>query len=143
MNITNPIPMQFSSTYTLNLSSNPHTLFVLKIIISNPTVAQTITFYNQNWIKVPRQDIRDYLNTSMYNKTGNTTRYRKRYSGLNKQFKVHMIKNLQHSRDHLNKNYLTYVSIVLLKNKKIKYSKALKSFVKKQIHGKYVVEWTS
>ena len=48
MNITNPIPMQFSSTYTLNLSSNPHTLFVLKIIISNPTVAQTITFYNQN-----------------------------------------------------------------------------------------------
>ena len=48
MNITNPIPMQFSSTYTLNLSSNPHTLFVLKIIISNPTVAQTLTFYNQN-----------------------------------------------------------------------------------------------
>ena len=98
---------------------------------------------NQNGIKVSRQDVRDYLNTSMYNKTGNTTRYRKRYSSLNKQFKVHMIKNLQHSRDHLNKNYLTYVSIVLLKNKKIKYSKALKSFVKKQIHGKYVVEWTS
>ena len=48
MQITNPIPIQFSSTYTLNLSSNPHTLFVLKIIISNPTIAQTITFYNQN-----------------------------------------------------------------------------------------------
>ena len=98
---------------------------------------------NRNGIKVSRQDVRDYLNTSMYNKTGNTTRYRKRYSSLNKQFKVHMIKNLQHSRDHLNKNYLTYVSIVLLKNKKIKYSKALKSFVKKQTHGKYVIEWTS
>ena len=48
MQVTNPIPVQFPSTYTLNLSSNPHTLFVLKIIISNPTIAQTITFYNQN-----------------------------------------------------------------------------------------------
>ena len=48
MQITNPIPIQFPSTYTLNLSSNPHTLFVLKIVISNPTVAQTMTFYNQN-----------------------------------------------------------------------------------------------
>ena len=48
MNITNPIPVQFPSTYVLNLSSNPHTLFVLKIIVSNPTIAQTITFYNQN-----------------------------------------------------------------------------------------------
>lgn len=98
---------------------------------------------NQNGINVLRRDVREYLNTKMYNKTGNTTRYRKRYSSLNKQFKVHMIKDLQHSRDHLNKNYLTYVSIVLLKNKKIKYSKALKSFVKKQTYGKYVIEWTS
>ena len=48
MQVTNPIPIQFPSTYTLNLSSNPRTLFVLKIIVSNPTVAQTITFYNQN-----------------------------------------------------------------------------------------------
>ena len=48
MQITNPIPIQFPSTYTLNLSSSPRTLFVLKIIISNPSVAQTITFYNQN-----------------------------------------------------------------------------------------------
>ena len=98
---------------------------------------------NQNGIKVSRKQIRDYLYVEMYNKTGNTTRYRKRYSSLNKQFKAHMIKDLQHSRDHLNKNYLTYVSIVLLKNKKIKYSKALKSFIKKQTHGKYVIEWTS
>ena len=98
---------------------------------------------NQNGINVSRRDVREYLNTKMYNRTGDTTRYRKRYSGLNKQFKVHMINDLQHSRDHLNKNYLTYVSIVLLKNKKIKYSKALKSFVKKQIYGKYVIEWTS
>ena len=98
---------------------------------------------NQNGIKVSRKQIRDYLYVEMYNKTGNTTRYRKRYSSLEKQFKVGMIKDLQHSRDHLNKNYLTYVSIVLLKNKKIKYSKVLKSFVKKQTHGKYVIEWTS
>ena len=48
MQVTNPIPIQFPSTYTLNLSSSPRTLFVLKIIISNPSVAQTITFYNQN-----------------------------------------------------------------------------------------------
>ena len=48
MNITNPIPTQFPSTYTLNLSSTPQTLFVIKIVISNPIVAQTITFYNQN-----------------------------------------------------------------------------------------------
>ena len=48
MQITNPIPIQFPSTYTLNLSSSPRTLFVLKIIISNPSVNQTITFYNQN-----------------------------------------------------------------------------------------------
>ena len=48
MQVTNPIPIQFPSTYTLNLSSSPRTLFVLKIIISNPSVNQTITFYNQN-----------------------------------------------------------------------------------------------
>lgn len=48
MQVTNPIPIQFPSTYTLNLSSSPRTLFVLKIIISNPTINQTITFYNQN-----------------------------------------------------------------------------------------------
>jgi len=48
MQVTNPIPIQFPSTYTLNLSSSPRTLFVLKIVISNPTVYQTITFYNQN-----------------------------------------------------------------------------------------------
>ena len=48
MQVTNPIPVQFPSTYVLNLSSNPHTLFVLKIIVSNPTIDQTITFYNQN-----------------------------------------------------------------------------------------------
>ena len=98
---------------------------------------------NQNGIKVSRKQIRDYLDVKMYNKTGDSTRYRKRYASLNTQYKVGMIKNLQHSRDHLNKNYLTYVSIVLLKNKKIKYSKVLKSFVKKQTHGKYVIEWTS
>ena len=48
MNITNPIPTQFPSTYELLLSSTPQTLFVIKIVISNPKVAQTITFYNQN-----------------------------------------------------------------------------------------------
>ena len=99
--------------------------------------------FQQNGINVPRRQIREYLGVKMYNKTGDSTRYRKRYASLNTQYKVGMIKNVQHSRDHLNKNYLTYVSITLLKNKKIKYSKALKSFVKKQIHGKYVVEWTS
>ena len=48
MNITNPIPTQFPSTYELLLSSTPQTLFVIKIVISNPIVSQTITFYNQN-----------------------------------------------------------------------------------------------
>ena len=96
-----------------------------------------------NGIDVKRKEIRKYLNVEMFNKTGDTTRYRKRYSSLNKQFKVGMISNLEHSRKHLNKNYLTYVSIDLLKSKKIKYSKALKSFVKKQTYGKYVIEWTS
>ena len=96
-----------------------------------------------NGINVKRKEIREYLDIKMFNKTGDTTRYRKRYSSLNKQFKVGMIADLEHSRKHLNKNYLIYVSIDLLKNKKIKYSKVLKSFVKKQTHGKYVIEWTS
>ena len=101
------------------------------------------TTLKDNGIDVKRKEIRKYLNVEMFNKTGDTTRYRKRYSSLNKQFKVGMISNLEHSRKHLNKNYLTYVSIDLLKSKKIKYSKALKSFVKKQTYGKYVIEWTS
>jgi len=101
------------------------------------------TTLKDNGINVKRKEVREYLNNRMYNKTGDTTRYRKRFVSLNKQFKVGMISDLEHSRKHLNKNYLIYVSIDLLKNKKIKYSKALKSFVKKQTHGKDVIEWTS
>ena len=48
MNITNPVPIEFPSTETLKLSSSPYTLFHVKIVISAPTVAQTVTFYNQN-----------------------------------------------------------------------------------------------
>ena len=48
MNITSPIPFQIPSTYTLNLATNSNILTSLKIIILNPNIAQTITFYDQN-----------------------------------------------------------------------------------------------
>ncbi|MEM3872558.1 MAG: hypothetical protein QXE05_08365 [Nitrososphaeria archaeon] len=48
MRITNPIPLTLNSTSTFKLVENPLTLVNVKIVISNPKVSQTITFYNQS-----------------------------------------------------------------------------------------------
>ncbi|MEM3845638.1 MAG: hypothetical protein QXU98_08055 [Candidatus Parvarchaeota archaeon] len=48
MRITNPIPLTLNSTSTFKLVENPLTLVNAKIVISNPKVSQTITFYNQS-----------------------------------------------------------------------------------------------
>ncbi|MEM4067795.1 MAG: hypothetical protein QXV17_13145 [Candidatus Micrarchaeaceae archaeon] len=48
MRITNPIPLTFNSTSTFKLVENPLTLVNVKIVISNPKVSQTITFFNQS-----------------------------------------------------------------------------------------------
>ena len=97
----------------------------------------------QNGLNVKRKEIRDYLKISMYAKTSDYTRYRTRYNMGHKMLQHGMIKDLQHEHDRLNTNYLIYVSIDLLKNKKIKYSKPLKRFVHQRTIGKYVIEWTS
>jgi hypothetical protein len=97
----------------------------------------------QNGFNVRRKEIRNYLDVKIYGRESQFTRYRKRYANTLKELHVGMIKDVQHARDRLNKNYLTYVSISLLKNKKIKYTRTLSLFVHKQTIGKYVIQWTS
>ena len=97
----------------------------------------------QNGLNVRRKAVRDYLDTKIYARESQFTRYRKRYANTLKELHVGMIKDVQRARDRLNKNYLTYVSISLLKNKKIKYTRTLSLFVHKQTIGKYVIQWTS
>ncbi|MEM3873184.1 MAG: hypothetical protein QXE05_11555 [Nitrososphaeria archaeon] len=48
MRITNPVPLTLNSSSTFKLVENPLTLVNVKIVISNPKVSQTITFYNQS-----------------------------------------------------------------------------------------------
>ena len=97
----------------------------------------------QNGFNVRRKEIRNYLDVKIYGRESQFTRYRKRYANTLKELHVGMIKDVQRARDRLNKNYLTYVSISLLKNKKIKYTRTLSLFVHKQTIGKYVIQWTS
>ena len=49
MNITNPIPTQFPSTYELLLSSTPQTLFVIKIVF-NTTMEKAFLCWIFNFI---------------------------------------------------------------------------------------------
>ena len=97
----------------------------------------------QNGFNVRSKEIRNYLDVKIYGRESQFTRYRKRYANTLKELHVGMIKDVQRARDRLNKNYLTYVSISLLKNKKIKYTRTLSKFVHKQAMGKYVIQWTS
>lgn len=97
---------------------------------------------NQNGFRIPRKEIRDYLDVDMYGNTSAFTRYRSRYKNVRKEFTHGMISDLQKGRDHLNTNYLIYVTITLVKDKKIKHRGAIAKFVHPVMIGKYVIQWT-
>lgn len=87
----------------------------------------------ENGLNVKRQEVRKYLKTNMRGKTSKHSRYQSRYKNAMKMYKKGMIDDVKEERDRLNKNYLTYVTINLLSDKKIRYSKEFKKIAVKNL----------
>ena len=86
-----------------------------------------------NGLDVKRKDVRNYLKSEIRGRTEQYSRYRSRYANALQLKKSGIITDVKKERDRLNKNYLTYITIKLLKDKKIKYSKDMRKIAIKNM----------